>query len=80
MKIRLEIIIVVLVIFVIVSTLSIINVYDRIKCDENGGRWIGIFGYGCAMDPKECREAKGVPIGCLPSSPSLSCTQGCQFG
>lgn len=53
MKTRLEIAIIVLVISVIVSTLVITNVYDRIKCDENGGRWVGIFGYGCAMDPKE---------------------------
>lgn len=80
MKTRLEIAIIVLVISVIVSTLVITNVYDRIKCDENGGRWVGIFGYGCAMDPKECRKSQGVPIGCLPNSPGLSCAQGCQFG
>ncbi len=79
MKIRIEIIIAIVVISVIISTFAITNVYDRTTCDENGGIWIGIFGYGCAMDPKECKEAGGVPIGCLSSSIGLSCAEGCQF-
>lgn len=72
--------IVIVVISVIASTLAITNVYDRIKCDEHGGVWTSIIGYGCAMDHNECREEGGVQTGCLPNSPGLSCIEGCKFG
>lgn len=79
MKLRIEITIIIVVISVIASTFVITNVHDRIQCDEHDGKWTGIFGYGCYMNPNECREKGGTPIGCLPSSPGLSCAQGCQF-
>lgn len=79
MKPRIEIVIIVVVISVIGSTLAITNSYDRMQCADHGGKWVGIFGYGCYMDPKECREKGGTPIGCLPNSIGLSCAEGCQF-
>jgi len=68
---------------IMIVGITILATFEKIHCEENGGKWTRIIDGGCQMEPKECRAVQGIPIDCLENRAifhgTLQCTPGCQF-